>query len=121
MEVVKEIRDVAGNRPVSGEEFSSIMRNMTSRMPGRFETLSALEAAAISQINLGLPADYWSKYAANMRALTEPQLAGAARKFIRPDEIVWIVIGDLRKIEPGVRELNFGEIVKLNADGEPIQ
>jgi zinc protease len=121
IEVVKEIRDVAGNRPVTGEEFSSIMRNMTSRLPGRFETLSALETAAISQINLGLPADYWSKYAANMRALTEPQLAGAARKFIRPDEIVWIVIGDLRKIESGVRELNFGEIVKLNADGEPIQ
>ena len=121
VEVVKEIRDVAGNRPVTGEEFSSIMRNMTSRLPGRFETLSALEAAAINQINLGLPADYWSKYAANMRSLTEPQLAGAARKFIRPDEIVWIVIGDLRKIESGVRELNFGEVVKLNADGEPIQ
>jgi zinc protease len=121
IEVVKEIRDVAGNRPVTGEEFSSIMRNMTSRLPGRFETLSALEAAAINQINLGLPADYWSKYAANMRSLTEPQLAGAARKFIRPDEIVWIVIGDLRKIESGIRELNFGEIVKLNADGEPIQ
>jgi zinc protease len=121
VEVVKEIRDVAGNRPVTGEEFSSIMRNMTSRLPGRFETLSALESAAINQINLGLPADYWSKYAANMRALTEPQLAGAAKKFIRPDEIVWIVIGDLRKIEPGIRELNFGEIVRLNADGEPIQ
>jgi zinc protease len=56
-----------------------------------------------------------------MRNLTEPQLAGAAKKFIRPDEIVWIVIGDLRKIESGVRELNLGEVVKLNADGEPIQ
>ena len=47
--------------------------------------------------------------------------AGAGKKFIRPDEIVWIVIGDLRKIESGVRELGFGEIVKLNADGEQIQ
>ncbi|HEX8636426.1 MAG TPA: hypothetical protein VF692_00075 [Pyrinomonadaceae bacterium] len=53
--------------------------------------------------------------------MIEPQLAGAAKKFIRPDEIVWSVIGDLRKIETSVRELNFGEIVKLNTDGEPIQ
>lgn len=118
-EIVKEIGDVAGNRPVSGEEFSSIMRNMTSRLPGRFETLSSLESAAISLINLNLPNDYWSRYAGNMRALTEPQLDAAAKKFVRPNEIIWIVVGDLKKVEKGIRELNLGEVVRLNADGEP--
>jgi zinc protease len=120
-EVVKEIRDAAGARPVTGEEFASIMRNMTSRLPGRFETLAALEGAAIELINYNLPDDYWSKYAANMRSLTEAQLAAAAKKFVRPDEIVWIVIGDMNKIEKGVRELGFGEVVRLDADGEPVR
>lgn len=120
IEVVKEINDIAGARPVSGEEFTSIMRNMTSRLAGRFETLSALEAAAISQINYKLPEDYWANYATNLRSLTEPQLAAAANKFVRPGEVVWIVVGDLSKIESGVRELGIGEVVKLNADGEPI-
>jgi zinc protease len=120
VEVVKEIGDIAGNRPISGEEFTSIMRNMTSRLAGRFETLSALENAAINSINYNLPNDYWSRYGTSIRALTEPQLADAAKKFVRPDEIVWIVIGDLKRIEAGVRSLGYGEVIKLNADGEPI-
>jgi zinc protease len=71
-------------------------------------------------INYNLPNDYWSRYGTNMRNLTEPQLAAAAKKFIRPGEVIWIVVGDLKKIEQGVRDLNYGEVIKLNADGEPI-
>jgi zinc protease len=119
-EVVKEINDIAGTRPIGGEEFTSIMRNMTSRLAGRFETLSALESAAINQINFNLPSDYWSNYSTNLRSLTELQLAAAAKKFVRPGEVVWIVVGDLSKVENGIRELGFGEVIKLNADGEPI-
>lgn len=118
VEVAKEIRDIAGNRPIKGDEFASIMRNMTSRLPGRFETLTSLESAAIAVVNLGLADDYWSNYAGRMRGLTEAQLDAAAKKFIRPGEIVWVVVGDLKKIETSIRELNFGEVVRLNADGE---
>jgi zinc protease len=120
VEVTKEIANVAGARPVSGEEFTSIMRNMTSRLAGRFETISALEAAAIAQLNLNLPADYWANYSKNLRSLNEAQLDAAAKKFVRPNELVWIVIGDLSKIEAGIRELNIGEVVRLDADGKPI-
>jgi zinc protease len=120
IEVAREVGDIAGKRPISGEEFSSIMRNMTSRLPGRFETLSSLENAAINLINFRLPDDYWSRYAGNIRALAEPQLDAAAKKFIRPDEVIWIVVGDLSKVEKGIRELGFGEVIKLSADGEPL-
>lgn len=119
-EVAKEIRGVAGDRPLAGEEYASIMRNMTMRLPGRFETLNALEGAAIEMINYGRPADYWQHYASNVRLLTEQQLNSAAKKFVHPDEIIWIVVGDLKKIEKGVRELGFGEVIRLNADGEPL-
>jgi zinc protease len=120
IEVAKEIRGLAGERPLAGEEYASIMRNMTLRLPGRFETLNALEGAAIDLVNYGLPADYWSKYAGNVRVLTEPQLNTAAKKFVRPGEVIWIVVGDLKKVEKGIRELNFGEVIRLNADGEVI-
>lgn len=120
VEVIKEINDISGNRPIKGEEFESIMRNMTSRLPGRFETLSSLENAAINLVNFGLPDNYWSNYSGNMRNLTETQLATAASKFIRPNEIVWIIVGDMKKVENGIRELNLGEIIRLDADGQPI-
>jgi zinc protease len=119
-EVSKEIKGVAGARPLAGEEYGSIMRNMTSRMGGRFETIGSLERAAITSVNLNLPDDYWQKYSASVKGLTEAQLAAAAQKFVRPDEVVWLVVGDLSKIEKGVRELNWGEVVVLSPEGKPV-
>ena len=120
LEVAKEIKDIAGARPIAGEEYKSIMRNMTSRLAGRFETLNALENAALQTVNLNLPDDYWSKYASSIRSLSEQQLAAAAPKYIKPDEVVWMVIGDVKKIEPAIRELNWGEIIRLTPDGQPL-
>jgi zinc protease len=120
LELAKEIKDIAGARPIAGEEYKSIMRNMTSRMAGRFETLNALENAALQSVNLNLPEDHWAKYAGNIRALSEQQLAGAAPKYIKPEEVVWVVIGDVKKIEPALRELNWGELTRLDADGKAL-
>jgi zinc protease len=120
-EVQKELRGVAGERPLVGTEYESIMRNMTARLPGRFGTLDALESAGLSTVNLGLADDYWSQYAAKVRALTPQQLGTASSKFIKPDEVVWMVIGDLRKIEAGVRSLGWGEVTVVDADGKPLR
>ena len=118
-EVAQEIRGMAGERPLVGDEYASIMRNMTARLAGRFDTLAALEAAAITAINLKLPDTYWSDYAGNLRNLSEPQLATAARKFVWPEQLTWLLIGDLRKIEKSVRDLHWGEVVVLDAEGNP--
>jgi len=118
VEVAKELRGVAGERPLAGEEFQSIMRNQTLGLPGRFDTLDALERAAIDIVSLGYPDDYYANYAKNVRALDEKALADAARVFIRPDEIVWLVVGDLEKVEAGIRELKLGEVIRLDASGK---
>ena len=120
IEVANEIRGVAGERPIVGEEYASIMRNMTLRLPGRFETLSALEGAAIDLVNFGYPDTYFANYAQNVRKLTKKDLAEAGKAFVKPDELVWLIVGDLDEIEAGVRALELGEIVHLDADGMPI-
>ncbi len=120
-EVAQEIRGAAGARPIAGAEYDSIMRNMTLRLAGRFETLNALEAAELTSVNLGLADDYWGGYAGRMRALSAPQLGAAAARFLHPDEVVWLVIGDLRKIEPGIRALGWGEVTVLTPDGTPAR
>jgi zinc protease len=115
-EMVKEIGGIAGQRPIQGEEFQSILRNMTLRLPGRFETLAAVESAAVDMVQLGYPEAFFADYAKNVRALGEADLAAAAKSYIRPDEIVWIVVGDLAKIESGVRSLGLGEAVRIEAE-----
>ena len=39
---------------------------------------------------------------------------------IRPDRLVWVVVGDRAKIEAGLRELNIGEVRLLDPNGKPI-
>lgn len=116
-EVSKEIKGVAGERLLAGEEFASIMRNMTMRLPARFSTLASLDAAALEMVNYRLPEDYWSNYAGRVRTLTENELNAAAKKFIRPGELIWLIVGDVKKIEGGIRELGLGEVVHLDANG----
>ena len=115
VELVKELKGIAGERPIAGEEFQSIMRNQTLGLPGRFDTLDALERAASDIIAFGYPDDYYAKYAASVRALTEKALADAAATFIRPGEVVWVIVGDLKKVEAGIRSLDLGEVVRLDA------
>ena len=114
-EVIKELGDIAGARPIRGEEFASIMRTQTLGLPGRWATLQALEAAAIQIVNYGYPDDYFSTYASRVRGLREGELDAAARKFIRPSQILWVIVGDLSQIEKGIRELNLGTVTVVDA------
>jgi len=116
-EVRQEILDVAGARPVVGEEFDSIQRNQLSALAGRFATLDSLINAASELVTTGRSPEYWYGYAGNMRELTPDDLARAAKRFIRPGELTWVVIGDLALIEPALRDAGFGEIVRLDANG----
>jgi zinc protease len=120
VEVQKELREIAGSRPIQGEEFESIMRTQTLSLPGRFATLASLETAATQIVNYKYADDYFSSYAQRVSGLTEENLANAAKRFIRPEEAIWLVVGDLAQIEKGIRELNLGEIVRIDGDGRRI-
>ena len=72
-------------------------------------------AAAIQIVNYGYPDDYFSTYAGRVRSLRESELEAAAKKFIRPSQIVWVIVGDLSQIEKGVRELNLGTVTIVEA------
>ncbi|HEX7831554.1 MAG TPA: pitrilysin family protein, partial [Thermoanaerobaculia bacterium] len=114
VEVQKEIRGVAGERPIAGEEYASVMRSQTLRLPGAFETLQSLTGAGIRMMLFNRSDDFYAKYAQNVRSLTEADLLAAGKKVVHPDEVIWIVVGDLKKVEAGIRELNLGEVMKLD-------
>ena len=96
VEVAKELRGVAGERPIAGEEFAEHHAHPDAR-PARAASRRwpRSRAAAIHIVNYGYPDDYFATYATNVRALDETGLADGRAQFIRPDEVVWIVVGDL--------------------------
>jgi zinc protease len=42
-------------------------------------------------------------------------------KYARPEGTSLLLVGDLSKIEQGIRDLNLGEIVVLDNEGNPIK
>ena len=90
------------------------------KLPGTWETQNSVAASLAEIVSFGLPEDYWQTYADKIRALTRDDLTAAAKAVVQPDHLVWVVVGDRAKIEAGVRELNFGEVKFLDADGQPV-
>ena len=67
-----------------------------------------------------LPDDYWDTYADSVRDLSQEQIVEAADEVIKPNNMIWVVVGDKAKIESRIRELELGEITLLDVDGNVL-
>lgn len=61
------------------------------------------------------PADYWQNYVKNYEAVTPEVVQAAAQKYLHPDKLVFLVIGDPDAVQAGddkhdARFANFGEV-----------
>jgi len=93
------------DKGVNEEERERTINNQIRSLPGSFETSSDLLGALVTMDTLGRPDDYYTKLPARYRALTAAQLDQAARAAIRPDELIWVVVGDAAKVEPQLKGL----------------
>jgi zinc protease len=121
VEVANELRAIRGDKPVTGEELQKAKTQRVLEQAGRWETMGAISGSIGDIVAYGLPDDYYHTYADRLRALDLDDLKNATEIAIHPDRMIWVVVGDLAKIEPGIRELNYGEIRYINPDGKRIE
>ena len=120
-ELVKEYHDIIGTRPIEDKELEREKANATLGLPGSFETVQQLSGAYSQIIQYGLPDNYFNTFTEKVLALNPDSANAIAKKLIQPDHVIWVVVGDMSKVEAGIRELNLGEIHKIDADGNPVQ
>jgi zinc protease len=58
----------------------------------------------------GYPANYLETYKAALEKVTVADLNAAAQKYIHPDKLAVLVVGDGPQIKPGLDELNLGSV-----------
>ena len=119
-ELQRELTEIRDNRPPTPDEIAKVKDERTLSLPGRWETAAAVLGAIGEIVRLGLPDDYWDTYADNVRGVTEAAVRQAAKEVVRPDALVWLIVGDRSRIEAEIRALNLGPLQLLNADGEPL-
>ncbi|WP_340314445.1 M16 family metallopeptidase [Rhizorhabdus argentea] len=100
-----DMKSFLSDKGVNEEERERTINNQIRSLPGSFETSNDLLGALVTMDTLGRPDDYYTKLPARYRALTAAQLDQAARAAIRPDELIWVVVGDAAKVEPQLKGL----------------
>jgi zinc protease len=110
VEMLKEVRGIRGERPLTDQELADSKNNIIKRYPQQFQTLSGI-ATQLGNIYLyGLPDDEWSRYLTRINGVTSQSASDAAKKHLKDDGILIVVVGDRKKIESGVKELNLGDV-----------
>jgi zinc protease len=117
-ELAREYADITGPQPVKVAELKQAQDNETLGLPGEFETVGQLSNAYSAILQYHLPEDYYNTYTAKALAATPAEISALAAKTILPKQPVWIVVGDMSKIEAGIRALNLGEVRRIDADGK---
>ena len=116
-EIYKEVSQILGERPAAPDEIARSKDQNTLTLAGRWETAGAVVGSLADMVRFQLPDNYWNEYADMVRSLSDDQVNKAAKDVIRPDNMVWVVVGDRKEIEGKIRDLGYGDIVMMDADG----
>jgi zinc protease len=120
MELTRELSGIIGDNPPSDDEVARAKDSRTLTLPGQWETVSDVAGSLADLVRFGYSDDYFDTYADQVGGLDLGQVSGAARTLVKPDGLVWVVVGDREKIEDGIHALGYGTLQILDADGNLV-
>jgi len=113
-EILKEIERMR-NTDVSLEELTLAQSGYALALPGYFEDLDAIAEMAAGLVVYDLPLDYYRKVADQVRAVTVADVRHAAERYLTPEALSIVVVGDAVNVAPGLADLNRGPVLPSTA------
>ena len=101
----EQVSGFLGANGVSAAELERVVLGNTRQLPGQFETSPAVLGALRSNALYQRPDNYWETIADRYAGMTAPTLDEAARRYINPDNFVWVVVGDASRIRSQLDQL----------------
>ena len=120
VEFEKELKFIAGDKPVSDKELVDARNTRVRGYAQQFESMSEVAGQIEELWNYGLPLTELQREPDELQKTSLDSVNAAAQKYARPSGASLLLVGDASKIESGIRELNLGEIVMLDAEGNPL-
>jgi zinc protease len=115
-EILAEIRKMR-DAEITVDELSLGRDSLVRSLPGRFEQ-SQQAAATLSALfvyRLGL--DYYSQYVERLLGVDVAAVHAAARKYLQPDQLIVVAVGDRQKIEADLKNLKLGDVEYRDSEG----
>jgi zinc protease len=120
VEIMNELRGIAGSRPITQAEFDIAMGNAVKGLPLAFETVTQIAGAAGTILADSLPLDYYATLSRKYEAVSIADVNAAAKKYIDPSKLAIVVVGDRKQIEDKLRALNIAPVVVVDEQAKPL-
>jgi zinc protease len=105
------LESVKGSKPITADELQLAKDTLTLSLPLEWETDEGIANAIATSVRRGLPDDAIEKFVTDVRAVTKEQVERAARDALRPDAMVWVIIGDRSKVEAQLKQAGIAYMV----------
>jgi zinc protease len=114
VEFMKELTAI--REPVSDDELTRAKNYLALLYPNNFETISEAAGQLAELTVYGLPDDSFNTYVSSVMAVTKEDVLRVARKYIDPDNIAIVVVGDRQKVGAGISALGLGPVTDMTID-----
>ena len=115
-EILKEYNGYITSNPITEQELDKAKKARTLRMPGNYETVGSLLNGVSGIVKYDRELDYLDTLADKRNMINLDEVINASTKYINPKKWTWIIVGDLSKVEEGIRNLELGEVKIIKAE-----
>lgn len=120
IEFMKELNDIRGKRPPSDDELAQAKASLVQSLPESFASVDGTNRSIASIYTQGLPEDYFQQFAKAVNAVTKDDVVRVAQKYIDPEHLAILIVGDKAKIEQPLEQTKIAPVVILDAAGNPV-
>ncbi|HZI87044.1 MAG TPA: insulinase family protein, partial [Pyrinomonadaceae bacterium] len=120
VEFVNELKSLAGAKPITEQELITAKHARIRGYAQQFEAIGRIADQVAGLWSAGLPMSELQREPSELERATLNAVNAVAQKYSAPGGVTLLLVGDLAKIEAGIRELNIGEIIVLDNEGKLV-
>ncbi len=123
LEFLKELKGIRGELPVTEGELDYNKQSVIRRFPRTMETVGQISGQLSNLVVYGLNDTYFNDYLSKVNAVTLKDINRVANKYLTPDKMAILIVGDKNVIEPKLKEIDAlgGTIRYLDTEGNLIK
>ena len=118
-EILKEVHSMS-DKPVTDEELRSAKEFTIRTLPANFETTFNTAGTIATLYLYDLPPDYYVTLPSRVTTITAADIQAVSKKYLAPERMLVIAVGDRSKIEPQILKLNLGAVAYKDLDGKEV-
>jgi zinc protease len=115
-ELFKELEGIH-TTPLTDAELRMAKDSIIRSLPGSFESADGVNGQIQDLWTFGLPLDYYATLPTKIEAVTSADAQQAAAKYVKPDNLLVIAVGDKTKIEGGLKDLKLAPVEAWSEKG----